>query len=487
MTSESIILIGVSLYMAVMMLVGFLAARGSHSLTDFVVAGRKMPLWLCSVSVFATWFGSGVMMGAATAAFEGDTLLMIGEPFGSALALFISGMFFARLYRRTRRLTWPEFFEARYGKLAGVFGAVADAVGGIIWLGGLLFTFGVLLESLAGLPMAVGIIGGVFVVVSYTMIGGMWAVALTDFIQMLVFVAGLIVLLIVVLQDAGGWGAVVAQMPDNAFRPIPLEHTLINWVEYIHVWMALGVAGLAASSVIQRALSAKTEGVAQNSFYIASFAYVVIGVIPLMIGFTASVTMPDFANPNAILTELAVIHLHPVLVAVFVGAIVSAAMSSSDSILLAIGSIISTNLLPLVKKHPDEKLRLLVVRYSIPVCALMATYIAFNADRAVQVLIDSTAVLLASIIVPFTFCFWWPKANRSGALAGLFFGLAGWATAAALDSPYPADFIGFFVSLSAMIVVTLLTQKTDPPRALTDYDGNPVELKDRLGSLGIRA
>ncbi len=165
------ILAGVGVYMLVMLGIGFYASRGAHSITEFIVAGRSLPLWLCSVSIFATWFGSGIMMGAATSGYERDFLLMIGEPFGSGLALLLSGLFFARIMRRARRLTWIEFFEIRYGKLAGFFGALADIIGGIIWLGGVLFTFGVLLESLTGLPMAAGIFGGLVVIVIYTMIG----------------------------------------------------------------------------------------------------------------------------------------------------------------------------------------------------------------------------------------------------------------------------------------------------------------------------
>ena len=485
MATQNLILLGVGIYMAIMVAIGFYASRGTQSLTDFVVAGRKMPLWLCSVSIFATWFGSGTMMGAATAAYEGDLLLMVGEPFGSGLALFLSGLLFARLYRRTRRLTWPEFFEARFGKSAGAFAAIADATANIMWLGGVLFTFGVLLESLAGAPMAVGIFGGLTVIVIYTMIGGMWAVAMTDFIQMTVFIIGMFVLLFFVLDAAGGWSAVTAQLPEHSFRLLPLEHTFSNWVDYAHIWLAMGIAAIASSSVIQRALSAKTEGVAQNSFYIASFGYVTIGLVPLMLGFAATITMPDLADPNAVLTDLAIEHLHPIFVAVFIGAILSAIMSTSDSILLAMSTIISTNLLPLVKKEPSEKLRLQVARFAIPVCGLIATYIAFNADRVVQVLIDATAVLVAAILVPFVLCFWWRKANRAGALAGMFGGLIAWIGAAAAGTEFPPDLIGFLVSVVAMVVVVQLTQKTDPPRPLTDIDGDTVELINRVGTLGI--
>jgi SSS family solute:Na+ symporter len=483
MSQQTLILVGIGIYMAVMIAVSLYASRKSHSLTDFVLAGRKMPLWLCSTSIFATWFGSGTMMGAATAAYEGDMLMMISEPFGSGLALFLSGLLFARLYRRSKRLTWPEFFEARYGKVAGTFASFADIITSVIWMGGVLFTFGVLLESLAGAPMAVGIFMGLIVVVAYTMIGGMWAVALTDFIQMSVFVTGMFVLLWFVLDAAGGWSAVVAQLPAGSFRAIPLEHTFGDWVEYIHIWMAMGVAAIAGSSVIQRALSARTEGVAQNSFYIASLAYVTIGLVPLMLGFSASVLMPDLEDPNAVLTDLAVAHLHPLFVVVFVGAIVSAILSTSDSILLAVGAIVSTNLLPLVKKNPTEKLRLQVTRLAIPVAGLLATYIAFNANRVVQVLIDSVAVLLAAIIVPFILCFYWEKANRSGALAGILGGLIAWGGASAMDMAFPADLFGFAVSLLAMALVTLVTQKTDPPRPLTDCDGNPIDLTGRISGI----
>ena len=486
MATQTLILIGVGCYMAFMVGIGFYASRGTHSLTDFVVAGRKMPLWLCSVSIFATWFGSGIMMGAATSGYDRDFLLMIGEPFGSGLALLLSGLFFARIMRRARRMTWVEFFEIRYGKFAGFFGALADIIAGIIWLGGVLFTFGVLLESLTGLPMAAGIFGGLVVIVIYTMIGGMWAVALTDFVQVVVLTIGLVVLLLIVLDDVGGWSVIAEKLPKDTVRFFPVEHSYKNWIEYVHVWMTLGIAAIAANSVIQRALSAKSESVAQNSFLVAAIAYTVIGVIPIVLGFVASITMPSLADPNAVLTYIAVEHLQPIFVVLFVGAILSSIMSTSDSILLSSASIISTNLLPMVKENADEKTRLAVTRYSIPFVALAASYVAFGAERVVEVLIDSAAPLLAMTIVPFILCFWWEKANRYGALGGIFGGLAGWGIASMFDTVTPADLIGFAVSLTVMVVVTFLTQRIDPPRPITDDRGNVVELKNRVGLLGLK-
>ena len=482
---QTSIFIGVGIYVMAMIGIGVYAARGTTSVTDFIVAGRRLPLWLCSVSVFATWFGSGIMMGAATSAYDRDFLAMIAEPFGSGLALLLTGLFFARIYRRTRKLTWVEFFEARYGKFAGIFGSVADIASAIIWLGGVLFTFGVLVESLTSISMEAGIIGGLIVIVVYTMIGGMMAVALTDFVQMIVLVVGLVVLLFVVLGDVGGWSVISAQLPEGTIRLFPTGRSVHEWMDYIHVWMALGFAGLAANSIIQRALSARSESVAQNSFLLAAVGYIIIGSIPLALGLIASVTMPGLEDSNAVLADIATAHLHPIFVVIFVGAILSAIMSTSDSILLSVASIISTNLLPLVKKKPGSTLKLQVARYSIPVTAVASTYIAFGAEKVVDVLVQSIAPLLAMTIVPFVLCFWWKKANPYGALAGIFGGLIGWLVALKIGTSIPPDLIGFGVSLVSMIVVALLTQKISPPRPLTDFDGEAVALKDRVATFRV--
>jgi SSS family solute:Na+ symporter len=187
------------------------------------------------------------------------------------------------------------------------------------------------------------------------MIGGMWAVALTDFVQVVVLTIGLVVLLVLVLDDVGGWSTVAEQLPKDTVRFFPVEHSYENWIEYIHVWMTLGIAAIASNSVIQRALSAKNESVAQTSYLVAAIAYVVIGVIPIFLGLVASITMPVVDNPNAVLMNIAEVHLQPILVVLFVGAILSSIMSTSDSILLSSAAIISTNLLPLVKRMPTTK------------------------------------------------------------------------------------------------------------------------------------
>ena len=187
--------------------------------------------------------------------------------------------------------------------------------------------------------MELGIMGGAAVVFVYTVAGGMWAVAVTDFVQIVVIAIGLILLLIVVLIDVGGWGAISPQLPEDTFRMIPAEHSWMVWLNYFRAWLIFGLADVTAQTLLQRAFSARNEQVAQNSFYLAGIGHLSLGMIPVMLGIIASVTMPGIVDKETVVPEMAIAHLHPVAIAIFVGALLAAIMSSADSALLAAASV----------------------------------------------------------------------------------------------------------------------------------------------------
>ena len=248
-------------------------------------------------------------------------------------------------------LTFIQFVEQRYGPTAATITSIASLMSTVLWVAGMLVAFGIVFETLTGTPLVYGILGGAVIVIIYTTMGGMLAVALTDFFQMIVIAIGLIVLLVVVLVDSGGWGTISSQLPEHTFRMYPLEHTGEQWLNYLRAWVIFGLADIASQSLMGRALAAKSERVAQQSFYLASIGYLAFGMIPVLLGIIGSVTMPGLGDSESIVPALAFAHLHPVASAVFVGAVLAAIMSSCDSALLASASVASTNLLPLVKQR----------------------------------------------------------------------------------------------------------------------------------------
>jgi SSS family transporter len=483
MSTESIILIGVVIYIVIMVGVAMYAAGKTHTVTEFIVAGRRLPLWLCTASIIATWFGGGMMIGGAGAAYDGGLLGVIIDPFGAAMALFLIGMFFVRVIRRLKIFTFVEFVEQRFGQMAGIIASLASLMSQLLWTAGMLVAFGVVFETLTGVPLVIGILGGSLVVILYTMIGGMLAVALTDFVQMIVIAIGLVLLLTIVIIDSGGWQAISSQLPEHTFRMYPLEHTPERWLNYLRAWFIFGLADIASQSLFGRALSARSERVAQHSFYLATLGYLGFGLIPVMLGIIGSVTMPELANSESVIPALALEHLHPVAIAVFVGAVLAAIMSSCDSALLGAASIMSTNVLPVFVNNPSEKLRLRAVRWGVPIGGLIAVAAALNAQVVFNTMVDANLLMLAAVIAPFILGMWWRKANRAGALAAMLMGIVFWLATPFFSDNLPGDLIGLGASLLTMLIVTPLTQRIDPPRELRDCDGNVVELTDRLGVL----
>jgi len=288
-----------------------------------------------------------------------------------------------------------------------------------------------------------------------------------------------------VLVDVGGWGAVMAKVPENTFRLLPLEHTHEHWLNYLRAWTIIGLVDISAQTLLQRALAAKDERTAQNSFYLGSLAYLVFGMIPVLLGIIGSVTLPELSDSEAVVPTLAIEHLHPIGVATFVGAMLAAIMSSADSALLACASILANNVVPMFKPNPPAKLSLLVARVAIPVCGFLAIFVALKIQMVFDLILNANVLVLAVIIVPFIVGVWWKKANRTGALASMAAGFSAWALTLFLAPSLPADFIGLLASLVTILVVTPLTQTFDPPTRIVDCDGAPIDLSDRLGTLPL--
>ncbi|MGI9201123.1 MAG: sodium:solute symporter family protein [Woeseiaceae bacterium] len=481
MSTETIILIGVSVYLLIMIAIGIVVSKRAASKDDFIVAGRKLPLWLCVPTIVATWFGAGTMLGAAGTGYEGGFLASIATPFGTSLTLVLVGFFFVRTLRRMKLLTVADFFENRFGHLSAMVAAVALVLAIIGWIGGLMVAFGYVFQTMTGVPMEIGILAGGVIVIAYTTIGGMWAVAVTDFVQVLIIAIGLVVLLVVVLVNVGGWGVIAPQLPEHTFRLVPLEYDAGIWLNYVRLWVIFGVADLASQSLMQRVFAADSDRTAQNAFYLAGAGHLFLGLIPVILGIIAIAIMPGLDDPQTIVPTMAIEYLHPVAIAIFVGAILAAIMSSADSALLAAASLIGINLAPAVKANISSDQKLKVTRIAIPVIGIIATYVALEVQLILDLMLDANSFLLAGVVGPYVAGVWWAKANRTGTLSAMAAGFSAWTLSEWIYPELAGDVVGFGVSLVTIVIVTLLTQKIDPPKALADENGVPINLKGRLG------
>ncbi|MEE8536748.1 MAG: sodium:solute symporter, partial [Acidobacteriota bacterium] len=223
MSDTLIIWGGAALYVLAMLLVGFWAHRRIQRSEDFIVAGRRLPLWLATATLSATWFGGATVLGAGGAAYKQGFYGVIPDPFGAGICLFIAGLIVVRTVRRMKLLTVPDFFRLRYGRQTDLVASIALTFAYAGWTAAQIVVIGKVLYSLADVNPVLGMVVGAIVVVTYTYFGGMWAVTITDFLQILILVLGLLVMLPLVIAACGGLSAYLSGVPEGSFNLMPPE------------------------------------------------------------------------------------------------------------------------------------------------------------------------------------------------------------------------------------------------------------------------
>lgn len=499
--STTFVLVTAGAYVLGLLLLGLFASTRVRDATDFVVAGRRLGLGLCTFTLFATWFGGGTLIGAAGAAYAGGLNAVAADPFGAALCLLLAGAFYVRLLRRLRLLTVPDFFRRRFGRAAEVLSAVSLFPAYIGWVGSQLLAVGTVLSALAGLPFLTSVLVATGIVLAYTVLGGMWAVAFTDFFQALVLIAAISFLLPLVVSDAGGVAVVLDRLPEAKLRFLPTGG-LLEWCLFVQAWLIIGIGNLPGQDLMQRALASRDERVAQWGAYFGGLLYLFVGLIPVSLGLVGTLLLPGLANPEEIVPRLALEYLPPAGLALFLAALFSALMSSADSGLLAPASVFGQNVLPHLRSagaagsgpaDPQGALTpravLLATRLAVVVFCGLALAVALAFGSVYTLMVESWTAMMVALFGPLTLGMYWKRTNAPGAVAGMASGLAVWLGLVILTPQLPTELPNALTATAASILAVLLvstaTARSHPPRPLTDDAGLPVDQAGRLGTLPL--
>ncbi|MFM8743315.1 MAG: sodium:solute symporter family transporter, partial [Cytophagales bacterium] len=186
------------------MFIGYWASRKVKTSGDFLLAGRSLPIILSSSALFATWFGSETVFGASSEFLKGGLYSVIEDPFGAALCLLLFGLFFTRKLYRMNLLTLGDFFEVRFGKKTELITSIFLAPPYAGYIAAQLVAMGLIINVVTGLAVWQGVVASALVVTFYTYVGGMWAISITDFVQSIIIILGLLVVAFLLASRAGG-------------------------------------------------------------------------------------------------------------------------------------------------------------------------------------------------------------------------------------------------------------------------------------------
>jgi Na+/proline symporter len=205
----------IGLYLMGTLAVGWWASRRVKTTADFVMAGKGLPMFVAACALFATWFGSETVLGASAEFAEHGLLGVIEDPFGAALCLLLAGLLVARPLYNLKILTFNDFYRLRFGKASEIVSAVVMVPSYFSWIAAQIVALAIVLEAVSGLDRTWGVLICTSLVLVYTYIGGMWSVAVTDFVQTIAIVVGLLVLAWSMVSQVGGLDKMVESAPPD--------------------------------------------------------------------------------------------------------------------------------------------------------------------------------------------------------------------------------------------------------------------------------
>ncbi|MCS7013095.1 MAG: sodium:solute symporter family protein [Chloroherpetonaceae bacterium] len=411
-------------YVLLQLAIGFLLSRRIHTESDYLLAGRRLGFGIATLTLFATWFGAEACLGAAGAIYQEGFSGSISDPFGYALCLLFMGLFFAVPLWTRNFVTLADFFRVRYSPVVERLAAVLIIPSSLVWASSQMRAFGQVIASFSPLSPEQAITLSAVVVVIYTISGGLWADAVTDVIQGIMLVVGLICLLVAVLSHTTPEHYTVALTAERLdfFRNGSLLQTLEAWLIPI-------CGSMLSQELVARALAARSPQVAKRSALVASGLYFLIGSIPAFIGLVGIALFPNLSDPESLLPVAAKAYLPPWLYVIFIGALFSAILSTVDSALLATSALFSHNLIiPLFPKMSEES-KVRTNRLGVALFGAIAYSVALYAGSVHELVILASAISGAGIFTVVVIGLFTPFGKVRSAVATLIAGSLVWALA----------------------------------------------------------
>ena len=456
----------VILYLLLSVMIGIYAATRVKNSKDYVVAGRSLPIYIVTATVFATWFGSETVLGISSTFLEEGMHGIVADPFGSSLCLILVGLFFAKPLYRMKLLTIGDYYKRRYNHVVEVATSLCIILSYLGWVSAQMTALGLVFNILSGgqIDNQTGIIIGAAIVLLYTLFGGMWSVALTDFFQMTIIMVGLGYIAWLVSGMAGGAGVVIQHAAEHGkFNLLP-DLNPRDIVMFLAAWTTMMFGSIPQQDVFQRVMSAKNERVAMHGSILGGSLYFLFAFIPIFIAYSAFLLMPDMVNEflkkdsQLILPNLILEHTPLFAQVMFFGALLSAIMSTASGTILAPSATFTENILKVFIKFKSDKHQLWTMRGVVVAFTIGIVAFALHSEMSIYSMVENAyQVTLVAAFVPLAAGVYWQRATTQGALLAMILGIVTWLglSYANPEGFWPPQFAGLLMSILGMILGSL--------------------------------
>lgn len=450
----NIVFLGVIAYVLVQFAVGMWVSRRIRTNTDFVIAGRSLGLGLVSFTVFGSFFGAEAIVGTAGSVYERGLAGAQVDPFGYTLAILIFALIFAVPLWRRGLITFADFFRERYSPAVERLVVLVLLPGSIFWAAAQVRAFGQVVSSTSGINVTLAISVATLLVVSYSAMGGLLADAWTDFVQGICIVTGLLILAAAVAGELGGLVPTFTKLEPERLRAFSLAgQGGLGLLERL----AIPICGtVVAVEMVSRILGARSAETGARGAAMGAGMYLLVGLVPVYLGLAGSVLVAGVSDVEQIVPIMAEKYLSPVLYVTFAGAVISAILSTVDTVLLASAAQVSHNVIRHLIPDQSDRGQLLTTRLTVVALAVVAFSIALSYSKVKDMVEIASAAGSSGVFIVAAFGLFTRVGGPAAALATIATGALAWVilgSALELSAPYIASLalaLATYVSVAAV-------------------------------------
>lgn len=454
----------VILYLLSSIAVGLWVARNVKNTEDYAVAGRSLPLSVVIATTFATWFAAETVIGIPAKYLQGGLEATVEDPWGASMCLILVGVFIARKLYPMSLLTINDFYRERYGKSVELFCSVVDVISYLGWVAAQVTALGVVFNLVTDgmVTKQQGAFIGTAIVLVYTIYGGMWSVAMTDFLQMIVILLGLIGIAVIASNMAGGPAPVFEAAADRDLLRFFPEWNFKEIMFFIGAGITIMFGSIPQQDIFQRVMSSKSAEVAAWGPIIGGTGYLLFAMVPMFIVTSTLLIMPaevetllsQDEGPEKIILALIVNHMPRFAQVMFFGALLSAIMSTASATVLAPSTVFVQNLVKHFLPTMTDRQELRLMRYTVFVfTAIVFSYALAMDGTPVFDMVSTTYQLpVVGAFVPLVAGLYWKGANNRGAITSIALGVGTWLLfiSTPLGDHFPQQLAGLLMAILGM-------------------------------------
>ena len=411
-------------YLVGMLLVGFIVGKTKiKTSNDYMIAGRRMGLFMVAFSLSANNIGGGSTTGLATKAFGDWGMSACWYVLAASIAM-IPLAFFAPKIRKTMAVTIPEVVGRRFGNFSSTFSAILNILALFCLTSSQVMASGSVVASLTGIPLNVCLVIAGIVIILYTTLGGMIADQISDLVQFIIILVGLAIATPIVMNGAGGWAAISAKLP-----PAKLSFTAIGWVTIIGYIFNYFCTFLSGPEMVSRFESAKDEKTAKQASFVSAILMAAMSIFPTLLGLAAFALQDQIPGITA-KTAMVDVTNHfapPLITGLISAAIISATMSSADSNLLCMSTMFIKDIYQkfLTKKAMSDKQTIFATRLCNVLACVIAMCISLFGIDIVTMNTFAFAIRCAGPFAAYGLGLVVPRATKNSGIISIIAGTAG--------------------------------------------------------------